>query len=218
MQREIFNLIDKELSNFDCTYRYENGGRHARVVIKHEAGEFFIPYSLNPTDRGLKNFRADVRRALRRRGVPELRGFEKLIKAPQIQEEKSVTLNNGQDKDEVVEEGAGRVLTRMSNNEVIQATMLFMQHSMYTSGVPGSFVYSEGWSDEVIAKKISETTGRDVRKDHIVRLRQASFATTPKEEKRKISGNPDKQPLEALVQNLIQRVTALEDAITKPRT
>lgn len=221
LERKI-DAICAEFSDEGLSWTYGHGGTHPHVRFDFKGQSRLVTYSSRIPDSGraIQNTLSQIRRTLREIGLgPEP---EKPIEINCAATARPALINHGW-KGQTMQtvtpitqarpapEEDSKKFARLSADELIKATMLWVQHGRAVDGV---WIYADGWDDERVRREVNT----DVSVDRYIENRRKHFGPTPAEkraEDARVVYTPEQ--LSKLVRDMEDRIRVLEDAITAPR-
>ena len=237
-KRDYEEVASRELKMYPVTFSFEHHRRHPYIEVKSVDGAslFSITYPSTCSDqRGIWNFRAELRRHLRSNGIkanswckPDKIGDLGEIMAetaaksfteafanriavdekPSVDEAPAVSAVPEATNDD----GPKRVC--FLNSEIAVITRLVIQHASYDAS--RSFAWHDGWSDQCVAAILAAAPGRDVITErHVQKCRSDLFGDTAEEKIRQRSPARRAGSIEDQLADIRRRLDALEDLATR---
>ncbi len=245
MAREVDRIIETELGLFGvpskCVERLP-GGRHMRVTVEGPSAKGYMPYSLDCSGRGLLNFRADMRRFLRRLGFqyepsPARLGSlgEAMLEAASRVVDpltEMVVAEAPPPAPPVPPAAAPKPATKgkamsditipnramLHQGEVAQITMLITQHAN-VDFTKKTCDYHPSWSDDRIWRVLATGERKHLTIESIAKFRKSFFGATPEETRARgeAQGSGNMAAVWRTLNDLKARVESLEAAATDPK-
>lgn len=245
MAREVDRIIEAELELFGvpskCVTR-RPGGRHMRLVVEGPGTQGYMPYSLDCSGRGLLNFRADMRRFLRRLGFqhelsPARLGSlgEAMLEAasrvvdpltemvvgtpPPAPPVTATPTPPPATKEKAMSSITTPNRSLLNQGEVAQITMLISQNAKVDFDKK-ICTYHPAWSDDRVWRMVAVGDRKHLTVESITKFRKSFFGATPEEarERGEAQGLGNFSAMRRAVRDLQERVGALEAAATDPKS